>query len=115
MKRLLVTGASGFLGWNISQIAISRWTVFGAVFTNPPRISGVTLVQSDLTNYGDLKHLFYETKPDAVIHTAAVNDANVCQNDRSRSNKINVEAAINIAGLCSAGSRGHTYYHYLNV
>ncbi len=35
MKKLLVTGASGFLGWNICQAAKREWDVFGTVFSHP--------------------------------------------------------------------------------
>ena len=39
--------------------------------------------------------------PDAVIHTAAISDANFCQTNRSLSYAINVEATKNLAGICS--------------
>jgi dTDP-4-dehydrorhamnose reductase len=101
MKRLLITGASGFLGWNIIQAVKSHWTVFGTFLTHRVHIPGVTLFQVDLTSFKDLKGLFDLSKPDTVIHVAAVSDINFCQNNRSESHKINVEASINIAGLCS--------------
>ena len=100
MKRLLITGASGFLGWNICQCARSDWKIFGTMYSHSVSIPGVTLVKVDLTVFDDLKTLFRESKPAAVIHTAAISDANFCQEDRFASYKINTEAAINIAGLC---------------
>jgi dTDP-4-dehydrorhamnose reductase len=101
MKKLLITGASGFLGWNICQKAKSDWTIFGTFYSHSTNIAGVALVQIDLTIFKDLKELFKEIKPTAVIHTAALSDPNVCQEDHDTSYKINTEAAINIAGLCS--------------
>lgn len=35
MSRLLVTGASGFLGWNLCQAAKKEWEIFGTVFSHP--------------------------------------------------------------------------------
>jgi dTDP-4-dehydrorhamnose reductase len=61
----------------------------------------VALVKIDLTIFNDLKKLFRETKPAAVIHTAALSDPNYCQENHDTSYRINTEAAINIAGLCS--------------
>jgi len=35
MKKLLVTGASGFLGWNICQMAKNERDIYGTVFSHP--------------------------------------------------------------------------------
>ncbi len=101
MKRLLITGASGFLGWNLIQAFKSDWTIFGTYFKRPVNIPDTTLLQIDLTNFNELKHLFYVSAPDAVIHTAAISTPNFCQENRSYTYKINAEASANIAGLCS--------------
>ena len=101
MRTLLVTGASGFLGWNICQQAKSDWTLFGTFFSHSVNIPGVMLAKIDLTIFNDLKTLFRETKPAAVIHAAAQSDPNFCQENHDASYRINTEAAINIAGFCS--------------
>ena len=101
MKRLLITGASGFLGWNLCQTAKSDWEVLGTFLSHPLDIPETTLFQVDLTRYNKIKELFGLIKPDAVIHTAAITDPNICHKNRSMSRKINTEASINMAGLCS--------------
>lgn len=103
MKNLLVTGASGFLGWNICQaVAVkNEWKVFGTVFSRRVEIAGVNIVKIDLTAFEALKKLFHEIRPDAVIHTAANSDPNFCQTHQAESQKINVDAAVNIAALCA--------------
>ncbi|MEP9412083.1 MAG: NAD(P)-dependent oxidoreductase [Candidatus Brocadia sp.] len=103
MKNLLVTGASGFLGWNICQaVAVkNEWKVFGTVFSHRVEIAGVNIVKIDLTAFEVLKKLFHEIRPDAVIHTAANSDPNFCQTHQTESQKINVDAAVNIAALCA--------------
>ena len=97
MKTLLVTGASGFLGWNICQRAKSDWTIFETIYSHSANIPGVALVKIDLTIFKDLKKLFRETKPAAVIHTATLSDPNFCQENHDTSYRINTEAAINMA------------------
>jgi dTDP-4-dehydrorhamnose reductase len=101
MKRLLVTGASGFLGWNICHHAQKEFDLFGTVLTHPLEISGVKTLSLDLTNFNDLTRIFKEIGPDGVIHTAAASRPEFCQSSPSECYKINVEATVNLAGLCS--------------
>ncbi|MBW1902240.1 MAG: NAD(P)-dependent oxidoreductase [Deltaproteobacteria bacterium] len=101
VKRLLITGASGFLGWNIISAIKSEWAVLGTFLVHPVDIPGVTPIQVNLTNFRDLKEIFALARPDAVIHTAAISDINFCQEHRAETHKINVEAPLNIAGLCA--------------
>lgn len=101
MKKLLITGASGFLGWNICQMAKREWEIFGTVFSHPGEITGVSILRVDLTDFGELKDTFRVVRPDAVIHTAAKSRPDFCQVNRVESQKINVDASINIAKLCA--------------
>ena len=104
MKKLLVTGASGFLGWNICRTAKKEWEIFGTVFSHPVEISGVNILKTDLTDFKELKSLFQEICPDAVIHTAAKSDPNFCQINKTESHKVNVDVPITIAKLCADDS-----------
>jgi dTDP-4-dehydrorhamnose reductase len=100
MNKLLVTGASGFLGWNLCHHAQANWKVYGTYFNHEVRIAGVTLSQTDLTDFTALDRLFMQVNPDAVIHTAAASKPNFCQANREKSYAINVVVAANIARLC---------------
>ena len=101
MKRLLVTGASGFLGWNICHEAIKEWQVFGTVLTHPVQRDGITTVQVDLTDFRALKKMFHNVRPDAVIHTAAATSPEYCQNNKIETQEINARTPVHIAGLCA--------------
>lgn len=101
MKTLLVTGASGFLGWHICQVAQADWQVVGTYCHTPTTIEGCRLLPLDLTDYTALTHLFSEIQPNAVIHTAAQSKPNWCQLHPHESYAINVTASVNIAGLCA--------------
>ncbi|MEB3830645.1 SDR family oxidoreductase [Phormidium sp. CCY1219] len=101
-NKLLITGASGFLGWNLGQKAKQNWQVYGTYFSlKPSSIPGVNLLQVDLRDFAAMKRLFEEIKPDAVIHTAAQSQPNFCQVHPQESHKINVKASCNLAGLCA--------------
>ena len=98
--KLLVTGASGFLGWNLCQQAQANWAVYGTYHRHHVQIPGAILAQTDLTDFAALDQLFQEIKPDAVIHTAAASKPNFCQTHQQESYAINVVVAANIARLC---------------
>jgi dTDP-4-dehydrorhamnose reductase len=101
MKRLLITGCSGFLGWHLCQLGQTEYSVFGTYFSHEIQIPGATTVKVDLTNYENLKEIFNEIKPETVIHTAAQSQPNFCQIHREDSYTVNVTASLNIAGLCA--------------
>jgi dTDP-4-dehydrorhamnose reductase len=101
MKRLLVTGAAGFLGWHVCRLAAGSWRVIGT-----SRRTGIDEVRCksvflDLTALADLRHLFSEMRPDAVIHTAAAADPNFCETHPDRTESINVEVPGRLAAHCA--------------
>jgi dTDP-4-dehydrorhamnose reductase len=99
MKKLLITGASGFLGWHICQLAQGKWDVYGTYFSHKIDIPGVTPVKTDLRNFAEIKQLYSEIHPAAIIHTAAQSQTNFCQKYPGESSAINVTTSVNIAGL----------------
>ncbi len=100
-KRLLITGASGFLGWNLCQEAKDKWEIYGTVHSHPVTIEGVKIIRMDLTDHNELIKAYHESRPDAVIHTAAASDPNYCQANRAEAKKINIDTSLYIAGLCA--------------
>ncbi|MBD2353837.1 NAD(P)-dependent oxidoreductase [Tolypothrix sp. FACHB-123] len=101
MKKLLITGVSGFLGWHICQLAKTEWEVYGTYFSHTIEIPDVKMLKINLTEFQELKDIFNKINPTAVIHTAALSQPNFCQNHPEESYKINVTASCNIAGLCA--------------
>ncbi len=103
-NKLFITGASGFLGWNLAKIARAKWDVYGIYHRHYSKIHDVSLIKLDITDFQNLKKVFNDVKPDAVIHTAAASRPNFCQEHPLQSRKINVLASANIADLCAAAS-----------
>jgi len=100
MKTILITGASGFLGWNLCRVAQKEWQVFGVVNSHRIDVPGTTVVECDLTDGDSVAGLFARIKPDAVVHAAAMADPIVCQQHPDDSHKINVQASASIARCC---------------
>ncbi|WP_017652627.1 SDR family oxidoreductase [Fortiea contorta] len=101
MQKLLITGVSGFLGWHICQIAKTKWEIYGTYFSHHLQIPDVKMLKVNLTDFRELKRIFDEISPDAVIHTAAQSQPNFCQLHPQETQAINVTASCNIAGLCA--------------
>lgn len=101
MKRLLVTGASGFLGWNVCQYAQESWEVYGTYYSQKVEDRKLNLIKVNLTNLSAIKTLFSEVKPDAILHLAAQSKPNICQTYPEESHQINVTASLNITRLCA--------------
>lgn len=101
MKRLLVTGASGFLGFNICRMQREHWQIFGVVHSHDINLKGVTILRADLAQWEEALRVFAVAKPQAVIHAAAASDPHFCQLNPRISALANVEASANIARLCA--------------
>ncbi len=101
MQKLLVTGASGFLGWNLCQVACAEWEVHGIYDRHPILIPGVHLHQVDLTKIELLTAEIDSIAPDAIVHTAAASSPNFCQAHPAQSYQINVAAARLLAEICA--------------
>ncbi|HPZ08898.1 MAG TPA: NAD(P)-dependent oxidoreductase [Candidatus Eremiobacteraeota bacterium] len=100
MKKLIITGASGFLGWNIANSAKDIWDVYGIVFSHVIKIPGVKIIEADLRNTEELKELFKKISPHGVIHTAAITNPNYCELNEKETKKINVDVPLHMASLC---------------
>lgn len=73
MTRLLVTGASGYLGRRILRWAAPSWALLAASHRHPERCEAGEAVALDLTGPGEAERRILELAPSAIIHTAAVN------------------------------------------
>jgi len=99
-RKLLLTGASGFLGYHLLRVFANDWEIYGITNSNTFDFAEATPVKCDLTNYIELGNYFDDIEPDAVIHTAAIADANFCQKNAEVAYSLNVDASKNLAGIC---------------
>jgi len=100
--KLLITGVNGFVAGSVVAHAKGKWEIHGIGrsegFTDK---YGVIYHVADLLDDKNLKTLFLAIKPDAVIHTAAMANIDVCQKNRELAEQVNVGITKNIAALCS--------------
>ena len=98
--RILVTGASGLLGLNLSLKMTGTHTIIG-VDRSKLADTPFELVQADLLEAGACSRLLDETRPDAIIHTAANANVDACELDPEGAHLLNAEFPGHLAELCA--------------
>lgn len=99
--KILVTGASGLLGLNLSLLEMGTHTVVGVdrgKLANPP----FELIRADLLAPHAVDRILDAAQPDAVIHTAAQANVDVCENDLDAAQHINATLPGELAAACAA-------------
>lgn len=71
MKKLLVTGGSGYLGQHLLPAAAPEFELYATVHIAP--VAPGKSVFLDLTNRAEVERVVMEIQPDAIIHAAAIN------------------------------------------
>lgn len=99
--RVLVTGASGLLGSKLAHLlSESGHEVIAGYNTHPP-IAGRPL-HVNLANLEQIEPAVKKTRPDMIIHTAAMTDVDLCEEKPALAKLINSEATGKIALAANA-------------
>jgi dTDP-4-dehydrorhamnose reductase len=96
MSKILITGASGFLGTKLSEMYAPKTEILGTYFGH----SREGLVSLDVTNSSQTHDLITRFRPDIVIHTVALSDPDVCEQRKEGAERINYLGTKNIVEAC---------------
>lgn len=98
--KLLVTGASGLLGLNFALEAMGAHDV---VAQHRGRLvhAPFQLVKADLLDDGAVDSLLDATRPDAVVHCAALADLEACEANPGLARRLNAEIPGELAAACA--------------
>ncbi len=98
--RVLVTGSSGLLGLNLALLAGSSHTVFGVDRSSLAKVP-FKLIQAELLEPGAVQRVLDESRPEAVIHCAALADLDACEADPQLAQRLNAQLPGELAAACS--------------
>lgn len=101
--KVFVTGASSSPGYKLVEVLKSKgFDIYAQYHTHKlMQTEDFKVLQLDLTNFNKTLEVLNETKPDMIIHTAALGDVDLCEIDRKRALLMNYEVTKFLAKYAS--------------
>lgn len=102
--RLLLTGASGYLGWHLARHArAAGHEVLACHLANPVEEPDTPpSIRFDFRDAADCRRLLKAVNPDAIIHAGAMTNTGACEAAPSAATSTNVNGTANL--LAAAGA-----------
>jgi len=98
--RILVTGASGLLGLNLSLLVYTMHEIIGV---DRSQLGAVPfrLVNADLLDPGAVDRVLGMIRPEAVIHCAALANLEACEENPAEAERLNADLPGELAASCA--------------
>jgi len=105
MKKILITGGTGYLGRNLGNFYKKRYKVFLGARNNKQNflvknLTNCEVVPLDVSNIESVNDCLNYTKPDIVIHAAATKFVDLSEKFPFECIDINIVGSANIARAC---------------
>lgn len=113
--KILVTGATGMLGYDLCKVLSESHDVIGLSRgrqTMHGGLLGPDLVRADITDRKGLTDIIVKHRPDVVIHSAAIADVDFCELNPDIAFKVNSEGTENVA---DAAKKAGSYLLYIST
>jgi len=99
--RVLVTGAGGLVGGRLATLLGRHHHVTSARHLTPGP-AGLPEVPFDLQSQPSIEAAVEHARPDAVVHSAALANADVCEAQPALAERLNVRGSESLAAVCHA-------------
>ena len=106
--RLLIVGATGMLGSSLCRVASKKgYSVLGVSRGRKPRVlfPGERHFVADISKKEEIFRIVQEERPEAIVHTAAVADVDLCERQPALAEAVNTTSSAWIAEVaCQVGA-----------
>lgn len=89
-KKILITGGSGLLSVNWALIKKNEYDIILGLHKKVISIKGTTSIILDFDNFNLLSETIMDLKPDIIIHTAAIANVEICENNYNLAELVNI-------------------------
>ncbi|MDP8236521.1 MAG: SDR family oxidoreductase [Candidatus Erginobacter occultus] len=104
--KILITGISGFLGWNLFDYLAGRFPISGTYNRHRPQLPPERAFRLDLGDPEAAGEIFRQLSPGVIIHCAAVTSPAACLADPELAREVNVAGTERVArAAAAAGAR----------
>lgn len=100
--KILVTGASGFLGHHLIRSLEQRFEVVACWNTLPVNFERAVSMQLDFTDADQCASVVKSVAPTHLIHAGAMTQTGECDREPLRARKVNVDGTANLLSAFSA-------------
>jgi dTDP-4-dehydrorhamnose reductase len=106
LKRVLVTGVSGFLGRYVALSLRHQHAVLGLYHSHGIALDACQVARLDVTDVEAVRVACSAFRPDVVVHTAAWGDVDLCERHPDEAHRVNVQGTESIAqGAAEVGAK----------
>jgi dTDP-4-dehydrorhamnose reductase len=113
MKKILITGATGYLGSCLAKHLSSLFEVVATHFTKQPfSLPSIWWEKLDVTDKNNVERVFERTLPDIVIHCSAIASIGECEASHSIAVKMSLAGTNDIV---RASNRFNAYLIFLST
>lgn len=101
--KILIIGGSGVIGWNLLEFFKEQKLDIKFTYKNN-QINNNNAYFLDITNEKETIKIITKINPDIVIHTAALTNVDLCEQEKELANQINVNGTYNVIKGCQKTS-----------
>jgi dTDP-4-dehydrorhamnose reductase len=106
MKKILITGGSGFFGYNAARYFLRQGYSVVACSSDPAKyerhFAKIPFVELNILHQEGIVRTLTQHKPDVVIHAAAYSQPMMCEQNPKRAREMNVTATSNVLNASAA-------------
>lgn len=110
--KILLTGGSGFLGWNFCKTLRFKHEITALYFQHELFLERCQFLKVDIRNRANVLEIVKKIQPDVIVHTAAITSVQLCDQDRDLAYSVNVEGTKN---LLDAGAEINAKFIYIST